>query len=79
MGQVFPFHWMPKSAKAFGFRGPLTRGSALDPAGGTAARPPLQACATALTMYLSRPTFHYVPTSNAYACYTVVYISRGKI
>jgi len=39
MGQVFPFHWMLKSAKAFGFRG-----------------------ATALAMYLSRPTFHFVPT-----------------
>jgi len=36
MGQVLPFHWMPKSAKAFGFRGalppdPLTRGSAPGP------------------------------------------------
>jgi len=26
MGQLLPFHWMPKSAKVFGFRGlcPLT-------------------------------------------------------
>ena len=42
MGQVLPFHWMLKSAKAFGFRGaseaPLTLWPGalpLDPAGGT--------------------------------------------
>jgi len=46
MGHVLPFHWMPKSKKAFSFRGakppdPLTRGSAPGPRWGSAPRPPL--------------------------------------
>jgi len=43
---------------------PMTRRSAPGPTWGlrTPPKPPLQARATTLAMYLSRPTFHFVPT-----------------
>jgi len=71
MGQVLPFHWIPKSAKAFGFRGeappdPLTRGSAPGPRWGHRPQTPVIG-SRYRARHVSEPS-HFSLRSDAYIC-----------
>jgi len=65
MAKVLPFHWMPKSEKAFSFRGrPPTRGSAPGPRWGLRPQTPVIG-SRSRARHVSEPS-HFSFRSDAY-------------